>query len=113
MLRLQRVSKETAQKFSAGDWIGIAEAIFAIIKQCREDRQSPEQIKENVRGGLFAKIRMRKSVRKHLDRQKLSFRQMNKIADNLIEQAQADESGLDEVISEVDNDTPASTLSDL
>ena len=104
MSRLVSFSKDTAKKFSVDDWIGLAETIFGIIKKCREERQSKQQIKGTVRDGIFAKLRVRRALKANLDRGEMSLRQMNRLADHIIEAAQADEAGLDAVLNEIDDD---------
>ena len=102
MSRLAQFSKDTAKKFSVDDWIGLGETIFGIIKKCREERQSKQQIKGTIREGIFAKFRVRQALKANLDRGEMSLRQMNRLADYIVESAQTDEAALNEVLNEID-----------
>lgn len=87
-MQVEQVSKTVAEKFSIDDWVGIAEGIISAIKKCRESR-SPEQIVESVqtRGGLLAKISLRRELRKKLD-ERVGLRKLNQMADYIIDQGE-------------------------
>ncbi len=105
MQTLQKFSKETAKRFSVDDWIGIAEIIFNLFKECRENRLPPQEIKRNIRsgGGLFARLRARRAVKQNLDRTNLTLRQVNAVADYIVDAGlnPAREHDLDHILNEM------------
>jgi len=82
--KLQQVSQGIANEFNIDDWIGIADGILSAIKKCRESRQN---VPENIRSGFLARISMRRELRQTVD-DSLSLRQLNRLADRIIEEAQ-------------------------
>jgi hypothetical protein len=107
MQTLQKFSKETAKKFSIDDAIGIAEVIFTLFKKCRENRTPPQEVRANIRqgGGLFARLQARREVKKKLDRSQYTLRQLNRVADYIVDEAMnpARASELDQLVLEVNN----------
>ena|SRR3990167_8955450 len=105
MQTLEKFSKDTAKAFSIDDWIGIAETIFVIIKQCRDNHQSPEQITDTIRqgDGLFARLRARRAIKKNLDRGNMTMRQLNHVADHIVNAALHDAEELNAVLTEIDS----------
>lgn len=116
MQTLQKFSKETAKKFSIDDWVGIAEAIFALFKQCRENRTPPEEVRLNIRsgGGLIARIRARREVKRNLDRSNMTLRQANQVADYIVDYALSGkrDQELDQLVLEMNETDNVSRLID-
>ena len=101
---LEDFSKNLAEKFSIDDYIGIAETIISVIRKCREERNSTQEIKENISKGFLAKIRVRRELRRNID-QRVGIFKLNQIADEIVERGQEiiDTPQVEELIANADS----------
>lgn len=94
--KFRKATIEAGQKFSIDDFVGIAEVIISVIKECQERRNAtPETIKAQIAdGGILARISLRRAFR---DRG-FSVRESRQLTDEAIDLAQQDESLITEAL---------------